>query len=95
MQLFSIITAVSGLIHPFGQPEPIGRADTIAIYYHTQKPAVSDVAPNEALTIDQFLSHSHGTDDLYTRSYDSPAVPIHERPLQKPFDDFVNELTHI
>ena len=95
MQLFSIITAVIGLIHPFGQPEPIGRADTIAIYYHTQKPAVSDVAPNEALTIDQFLSDSQGTDDLYTRSYDSLVVSMHELQAQKAFDDFFNDFINI
>lgn len=96
MQLFSILTALVGLIHPFGQDsEPQGRADSIAIYYHARPESTLKAKVKPELNIDELQAERQLQDALTRPSYDSLVVSMQEMQAHKAFEDFFNDFINI
>lgn len=96
MQLFSILTALVGLIHPFGQDsEPQGRADSIAIYYHARPESTHKAKVKPELNIDELQANRQLQDALTSPSYDSLVVSMQEMQAHKAFEDFFNDFINI
>lgn len=96
MQLFSILTALVGLIHPFGQDsEPQGRADSIAIYYHARPESTHKAKVKPELNIDELQADRQLQDALTSPSYDSLVVSMQEMQAHKAFEDFFNDFINI
>lgn len=96
MQLFSILTALVGLIHPFGQDsEPQGRADSIAIYYHARPESTHKAKVKPELNIDELQAERQLQDALTSPSYDSLVVSMQEMQAHKAFEDFFNDFINI
>lgn len=96
MQLFSILTALVGLIHPFGQDsEPQSRADSIAIYYHARPESPHKAKVKPELNIDERQAERQLQDALTSPSYDSLVVSMQEMQAHKAFEDFFNDFINI